>query len=292
MKRLFVRDLRGPFDDGTFAALAPDARIQWRAPLASEDLERALGWLRAHPAAALRLSGGAVEQIDAVAKIFAPCALTLDATRLPARLVSLPTVTDLTLEGAPADAASVLAAMPALQTLEVNFRGADFELSALARVPKLQRLSLVKTCARGSPPSPRLARLQAIELREVRAEHIDDFLRLPSMRALRLCAVQRLRSIDALEGHPNLRVLALESLPHLESIGVLATLPQLVSLDIAGLWQFAVADAAFIASLCGLRRLAIDIGGRRKNVEISKRLQLRRPDPFDVRAVTYDFTTS
>ncbi len=200
----------------------------------------------------------------------------------------MPGVVDLTLDGAPPDARSILAAVPALETLQVDFGGAAFDPSALSNVARLQRLSLARTtlCGRRAQSSPAL---QVLELRDVGAGGIDDMLRLPSLRALRLRGIAKLRSVDALADHPNLRILALESLVHLDSLRVLSTLPRLESLDIAGLWQFSLSDVGVITSIKGLRRLAIDIGGRRKNVEIYKQMRLPKPPPFDLR---YDLTTS
>jgi hypothetical protein len=291
LKRLCVRDLRGPLDDRTFATLAGGTRIQWRTPLTRPDLERATEWLRTHPDAGLRLYGLAAEQIHVLATdAFAPARLVLDPEHLRSNIPPVRGVGDLTLEGAPMDLASILAAVPALEVLQADFRGEAFDFGVLARVPHLRRLSLARVNWSGEPATQ--CKLSVLELRDARVDGLDGLLRVPSLRALRLCAVERLRSIDALAHHENLRLLALEKLPHLESLDVLATLPQLESLDISGLWQFSIADAAVITSLHQLRRLAIDIGGRRKNVEISKRMQRAKPSPFDIRDAAYDFTMS
>ncbi len=289
MKRFCVRDLHGPFDARTFAALASDARIQWREPLAAPDLARAGAWLQAHPDASLRLYGSACAQLETMAaESFVPTRVWLDGPRFD-ELSALPGVLDLTLEGAPAGLGKLLAAFPVLETLETDFRGAPFELEALANVPKLRRLSLARTSLRGGGPRQLPPALAILELRDVGADGIDEMLCVEGLRALRLCGIARLRSIDALTSRGDLRILALESLTHLESLRVLASLPRLESLDIAGLWQFSLADAAVVTSIEGLRHLAIDIGGRRKNVEIYKKVPLPKPPPFDLR---YDLTTS
>jgi hypothetical protein len=290
MKRLCVRDLQAPFDERTMASLPPDARIQWRQRLADPDLTRAASWLGAHSRASLRLYGNACEQLEALAGS-APARLDLDAPRLAGRLPSMPSVRDLTLEGAPPDLPQMLAAFASLDTLQADFRGAAFDLGALAGVPGLQRWSLAKAQLSGSPP-PSLSTLRALELRGVAPDLIDVLLRIPALRGLRLCGIVGLRSIDALADHGNLRALALESLTHLEDLRVLSTLRRLESLDIAGLWQFSLADVSFLTSMHRLRRLAIDIGGRRKNVEITKKLPLPKPPPFDIRDASYDLTTS
>jgi hypothetical protein len=288
MKRFCVRDLHGPLDERSFEALPPDARLQWREPLAPHDLTRAVDWLRAHSDASLRLYGNACSQLGALAGgPFLPSRLGLDATGFQASLRPMPGVLDLTLDGAPPDLGSMLAAVPALETFQADFRGAAFEPSALSNVARLRRLSLARTPLRGRHAQPP-PMLHVLELRDV-GTGIDDMLRIPSLRAVRLSAIAGLQSVDVLADHPNLRILALESLLHLDSLRVLSTLPRLESLDIAGLWQFSLADVDVITSLKGLRRLAIDIGGRRKNVEIYKQMRLPKPPPFDVR---YDLMTS
>ena len=289
MERLCVRDLHGPFDDRTLASLPAGARIQWREPLAAADLARAVGWLHANPDASLRLYGRACGQLAALARgPFVPARLALDATRLDTG-ESLPGVGDLTLDGAPADWSATLAAFPALETLQADLRGGAFDLATLAHAPNLRRLSLANARLRGkwraeSPPG-----LKVVELRDMAAGGVEELLRLPGTVALRLSRIGEMRTIDALAGHADLRVVALEALTHVDSVNVLATLPRLESLDVRGLWQLSLDDVAFIPSILGLRRLALDIGGRRKNVEIYKKVRLPKPAPFDVR---YDLTTS
>jgi hypothetical protein len=214
--------------------------------------------------------------------------LALDATRLDTGL-SLPGVGDLTLDGTPADWAATLAAFPALETLQADLRGGTFDLATLAYAPNLRRLSLANARLRGQWRAETPPGLKVIELRDMPAGGVDELLRVPGTVALRLSRIGEMRSIDALGGHANLRVVALEALTHVDSVQVLATLPRLESLDVRGLWQLSLDDVAFIPSMFGLRRLAIDIGGRRKNVEIYKKVRLPKPPPFDVR---YDLTTS
>ncbi|MGA8534392.1 MAG: hypothetical protein WB615_09830 [Candidatus Tumulicola sp.] len=291
MKRHCVRDLHGPVDEAALTALPYDACLQWRRPLPAGDLARVVRWLSVRPNAALRLYGAACEQIETLAAgVFLPARLTLEAARLSASVPALPGVRDLALEGTPADPAAVLAAAPALETLQVDCCGGAFDLAVLANVPNLQRLSLAAARVGGVVPWPAAASLRAVELRNCNAASVAGVLALPGLRALRLSAIGRLRSIEALAGHASLRALCLESLVHLDSLQALATLPALESLDIAGLWQFSVAEAGFMTSMSGLRRLAVDIGGRRKNVEIYKKLQLPKPPPFDIRDDSYDLT--
>jgi hypothetical protein len=98
--------------------------------------------------------------------------------------------------------------------------------------------------------------------------------------ALRLARIAGVRSIDALAGRADLRVLSLAGLVHVDSVASIATLPNLESLELTGMWQFAVEDVAFVEHLPSLRRLRLDIGGRRKNVELYRRRSLAEPLPF------------
>ncbi|MBV8372676.1 MAG: hypothetical protein JOY69_05400, partial [Candidatus Eremiobacteraeota bacterium] len=161
---------------------------------------------------------------------------------------------------------------------------------ALAGLVSLRALSLSNGNLRGTPPAE--LRLSAVELRGARVTGIDALMGHSTLRALRLRAIAGVRSIEALAHHANLRVVALEALPYLDCLEALATLPQLESLVLDGLWQFSIAEAAVVGSLHRLKHLAIDIGGRRKNVEIARRLQTTKPPPFDIRERAYDFTIS
>jgi hypothetical protein len=286
-RRVCVRDFRAPIDPHALALLPENARIQWRAPLEPLDFERVVDWLEAHPAASLRLYGGACEQISALAGRIVPSQLDLETKRLPAAFEALPAVTDLGIDGAHYDPSAVLAAFPNLHVLRAVLRGAMFDAETLAAVPKLERFSLAEARLTHGSAVATMRALRVVELCDVVAD-IDDVngvLRAPGLRALRLRGISGLRSVDALARHRNLRVLALDGLLHLESLRVLMTLPSLESLDLVGLWQFELADVDFLGSMTSLRRFRIDIGGRRKNVEIYKQLRRCAPEPFDLRDV-------
>jgi hypothetical protein len=290
MTALAVRDLGSPLDPQTLAAAPPAARIQWRRLLSTGELDRVLEWLAARPQASLRLYGAACAQVGVLAGARSLRRLELAASRLPSRLPELPGVTDLTLDGVPPDAAALLAAFPQLRILQIVLRSRTIDAAGFARVPHLERLSLAAGRLSNAAALLRLPALGVVELRDVQVDDLAGVLRVPGLRALRLRGMSGVRWIDALAGCPHMRVLALDSLLHLESVRVLATLPRLESLDVAGLWQFGLDDVGFIPAMTSLRRFRIDIGGRRKNVELYKRLSLPRPPPFDVRDA--DFATT
>lgn len=286
-RRVCVRDLRAPIDPHALALLPNDARIQWRAPLDGLDFARVAGWLEAHPAASLRLYGRACEQITALAGRIVPSQLDLEAKRLPDAFAALPAVNDLGIDGAHRHPNAVLAAFPNLRVLRAVLRGATFDAETLAAVPKLERFSLAAARLTHGHAVAAMRALRVVELSDVVAgpDDVNGVLRAPGLRALRLRGISGLRSVDALARHRNLRVLTLDGLLHLESLRVLTTLPRLESLDLVGLWQFELADVDFIGAMTSLRRFRIDIGGRRKNVEIYKQLRRCAPEPFDLRDV-------
>lgn len=268
--RAHVVDLREPIAANRLCALPAGVRLQWRDPMPSAALDAIARWC--HGAASIRLYGAACAQLTDVLE------------RIPAQRV-----TDLALEGVPGDDA-VLRAVPWVQTLRVDAHGAAFDLRLLDALPALRRLSLTAAAIVNAKMFERLANVMALEVSHCSLDEVESVMRCPSLAALRLATIDGVRSIRALTEAGSLRVLALDRLLHLDSLAPLETLPLLESLAIAGLWQFNVGDAECILRLPRLKRLAIDIGGKRKNVEITKRLQLPEPQAFDVS--DYDFTTS
>jgi hypothetical protein len=283
-----VLDLRSPVE----AARLPssNARLTWRHPLEPRDLDTIASWARTRGGASIRLYGAAVAQIDSVLDAIPVVALELDAARITRLPRSAAGVRELRLHGIPSAGRSVLEAFGDVRTLRVDARGETVDLQLLAALPQLRGLSLASASLRGCGGAGVPSALESLELVRTRVDAIDPLLRHPAMVALRLANVDRLASLDALQQHAGLRSLALESVLHLESLRPIGTLPRLETLAIARLWQFNVDDAAFVREMPSLRALSIDIGGRRKNVEIAKRLNLPEAPPFDVAG--YDFTTS
>jgi hypothetical protein len=279
---LSVRDLRSPLNAAALAGLAPDARIQWRRPLESMDVGIAAAWLNERPNAALRLYGAAAEQLWALPRGAVPGRIELDCSRLSEKSrYAIESVTDLTLFGIrDRDPEPVLAAFPRVRTLTVRGRGEVVPATAFTVVPQLRFLEL--RSLRLSRAS-RLPPLDALDLANVDAGDVRPVLQLADLRGLAMRDIPALRSIGAVAHHPTLRFLRIANGLHLDSLQPIATMERLESLDLSGLWQFGLDDLAFLSSMPSLRALRVDIGGRRKNVEIYKRVVLPKPVRFDVR---------
>ena len=101
----------------------------------------------------------------------------------------------------------------------------------------------------------------------------------PHLRAVRTLGVP-LRTLDRFRTGTALERLECSRCDSLESIEALSALPRLRELALEGCWRLELqATIAFLRTL-SLNALRIDIGGRRKNVEVDKRLHLARPTPF------------
>lgn len=267
-----------------------NARLGWRTPLDPGELDAIARWARGHGGASIRLHGAAVAQLDAVLDAVPVVTLDLDAKRIANPPRRAERVRELVLHGMPHDADDTLSSFSGLQTLRLDARGDTVEVKVLEALPSLRRCSIASASLRGCAGIARVPTLAALELVRTRVDAIDPLLRHPGIVALRLADVERVTSLAALRGHACLRSLAIESLLYLENLQPLATLQHLETLAIGGLWQFNVGDAVFVAEMRALRALSLDIGGARKNVEITKLLGLPEPTPFDVG--DYDFTTS
>ncbi|HVA32679.1 MAG TPA: hypothetical protein VNG31_00940 [Candidatus Baltobacteraceae bacterium] len=278
---MVVRDLRAPPDALELSLLPSGARVQWRAALRADELETVARWVAARERAAIRLYASACAQLEALSR-WPLEQLTLDARTIPSAVPQIAFVSDLTLESVPGDLRAVVDAFPSLQALRIFGRGAAIDASALRDARKLAHLSIASARVEGVHALTHLP-LRSIELRDltIDAGDLDAVLRLPRLRALRLARIESVRRLDALRAHPQLAVLSLDGLLHLDDVSVVATLPRLESLSMHGLWQLALDEVDFIPQMTSLRRLTLDIGGRRKNVEIYKRKPLPRALPFE-----------
>ena len=286
---MVVRDLRAPPDALELALLPSGARVQWRTALSAAELETVACWVAARERASVRLYASACAQLEALSR-WTLQTLALDARTLPDPLPELAFVSDLTLESVPDDLRAVVEAFPSLKALRIFGRGATIDARALRDARELAHLSVASARLEGVHALARLP-LRSLELRDltIDADDLDAALRLPRLRALRLARIESARRLDALAAHPELAVLSLDALLHLDDVGVIATLSQLESLSLQGLWQLARDAVDFIPEMTSLRRLTLDIGGRRKNVEIYKRKPLPRALPFE--AARYDLAT-
>jgi hypothetical protein len=103
----------------------------------------------------------------------------------------------------------------------------------------------------------------------------------PTLRALRLAWISvplDLRELEAL----NLHTLHLEELRYLRGVDALGRLGSLRQLEMLGFWQLTLHDVEPLLAHPHLVRAEIDIGGRRKNVELYKRANWAYPWPFEI----------
>jgi len=275
--RLSVRDLRSPIEPHAFDRIPDRVCLQWCEPLSETDLALA-SIASAKAGANVRLSRNAVAQVNALAQWGSRRRLRLESAYLPDGLTQLPAVLDLELDGVPPDLARTLEAFANLKTLRIRARGAAVNASALVGAAKLEVLVL-RDAALTAAAS--LRDLPALRVLDVESATIDDAdaafgLRL---RELRLANVAPVPTLAALRDHPTLATLALAGLIDVNDLGPIAKIAGLESLDLRGFWQCSVDDVAFIASIASLRRLHLDIGGRRKNEEIYRRRSLAEPLP-------------
>ena|GEM_PF-6891962 len=101
----------------------------------------------------------------------------------------------------------------------------------------------------------------------------------PQLRAIRTLGVP-LPTLERFRSGSSLERIECSRCDALESIEALAALPALRELGLEGCWRLDLhATIAFLRTL-SLRALRIDIGGRRKNVEVEKCLNLAHLTPF------------
>ena len=106
-----------------------------------------------------------------------------------------------------------------------------------------------------------------------------EFAHLRELRSLRLNRITGMRSADALVP-VELNTIALEDMHELERVDGLARIASLEQLELLGLWQFEIDDVTWALNSERLRRAEIDIGGRRKNIELYRRAQWAYPWRF------------
>jgi hypothetical protein len=106
-----------------------------------------------------------------------------------------------------------------------------------------------------------------------------DFPR--SLRALRLARIVTPVDLRELATLP-LQTLSLEHLRELRGVEALARWDSLEQLEMLGFWQLEREDVMPLLELRHLVRAEIDIGGRRKNVELYKRANWAYPWPFEL----------
>lgn len=120
----------------------------------------------------------------------------------------------------------------------------------------------------------------AVALDIAQVDAVPSLDALAALRALRLARIRRRIDLAAIEAlRPS--VLALEEVA-VDDLGALAAWTWLEQLELRGFWHYNVRDVEWLMRLPNLVRLTLDLGGRRKNVEIYRRLQTAYAWPFDL----------
>jgi len=251
-----VRALRADADAQAIDALDDGVTLAWHRPLTSGALDAVRRWLERRPHATLRLHGDALTQLPSLAAWPSLRSLWIGGT--PPAFATAPGVRRLRMD-APLSTATLVASFPLLRALRVAGRGAHLDLRALTA----------------------LSSLAALDCSEVTIEHHEAIADHPTLRALRLYRTRGLRTLDVLAG-TRIETLAIEHQPQLPSLEPLARMHWLEQLDLRELWQFDVHEMGWLFTLPRLHRATIDIGGRRKNVELYRRAHWAYPLPFDL----------
>jgi len=236
-------------------ALPAPVMVSWSVPLAESALRRVRAWCEGRSETRLRLHSGAASQAAAFANT--PLAeLTLagpfDGT------VRFKSVRELVLD-TPLPAIALERAFPNLRTLRIGWGARNVELMSLRGLHQLERLDL-----------------SHLELE--RADSLEPLSELPALRELRVARLHGLRSLAGLE-RMRLRTLCVEEQSQLESLVPLAACTPLEQLELLGMWQWSIEDMEWAFGLPALVRARIDIGGRRKNVELYRRARWAYPWP-------------
>ncbi len=235
--------------------LPPWALLSWSRPLAPAALECLRTHIESGGKVRLRLHGPAAVQAEAFAGV-AVGELTLAGPF--STQTRFNNVRELTLD-TPLERLDLGAAFPNLHALHVTAGAKSIDFAALAAVPQLEMLD----CSHVSV---------------VAGHGLEPLARLRHLQSLRLARVDGLRSLCALERLPALHTLAVEH-QHLDSLAPLPLCASLEQLELLGMWQYSIEDLAWVQALPRLLRAEIDIGGRRKNVELYRRARWAYPWP-------------
>ncbi len=124
-----------------------------------------------------------------------------------------------------------------------------------------------------------LDKLRVLDLSFLHVTHAGEFNALSQLTALRLNRVTGIRTMEPVAELP-LRTIAIADLPELQRLDALARVESLEQLEVRGLWQFEIADLQWTLDRDRLVRAEIDIGGRRKNIELYRRSHWAYPWRF------------
>ena len=243
-RQRIVRDLCAEVTRATLASIAPNAQIQWRAPLSPSSLEAIAGWVGIHPRASVRVYGDALAQLGALAQWPGLRTLRLGAGALMERFPRFEAVRNVALEGLPANA-DFARAFPHVRALRLAAGASVIDVHALSGLRKLRVLD----CNGGT------------------IETLGPLASFPNLEAVRLSRTRGWWDLAPLRA-TRLRALCIEQHIDLADLRPLADMNELEQLELRGLWQFNVGELGWLRSVTTLRRVTIDIGGRRKNVEL------------------------
>lgn len=251
-RRVRVLELLGDTASQTFADIDDDAVLALTGRLDNRSIEMLCATIVDHPGVSVRLHGASAEHLP---DLLATPLQRLTLTALPSSLPDAPGVRHLTLIGA-MQIDQVAHAFPNLESLSIDATGAAIDIAPLRTLCGLQSF----TCAGAAVDGRAFAKLRNIQ-------------------ALRISRVTGIHDCASLASLP-LRTLALEHLHELRSLRRLNELAKLEQLQLLGTWQFDIADVEWALDLETLARAEIDIGGRRKNVELYRRASWAYPWRF------------
>jgi len=250
-----VYEMYDGMSNEALAALPHAPLLSWSRPLAAATLDRLRTYVASREHVRLRWHGEAATQAAAFAEtpvreltIAGPCDLGAHWQN----------VRELTIDAA-VDVSRISEAFPNLRALRIGVGARRVDFAALARVQALEYLD----CS---------------HVRLVDGRTLDALAPLGELRALRVARVDGLRSLSGLERLPALQTLAIEQ-QHLESLVPLPACASIEQLELIGMWQYSIDDLAWVHELPRLLRVEIDIGGRRKNLELYRRARWAYPWP-------------
>ncbi|HVA27181.1 MAG TPA: hypothetical protein VNF68_03325 [Candidatus Baltobacteraceae bacterium] len=231
------------------------ALLSWTRPLTPEALERVRAHAASRAGVQLQLRGAAAAQAAAFADVRLG-ALTLAGSCATA--MRFERITELTID-APFEQSALAEAFPNVRFLRVAAGAKRIDFHAIAKASNLERLDCSHVSA------------------EIGAT-LEPLATLPSLRALRLARVEGLHTLRGIEGLPLLDTLCVEH-QHLDTLAPLPACTSLEQLELLGMWQYTIGELAWIHALPRLFRTEIDIGGRRKNLELYRRGRFAYPWP-------------
>lgn len=249
-----VHEMHDDVTEAYLAALPSGALLAWGKSLSAPTIEHIRNHVATRAGTRLRLQAAAAKQAPEFAS-FALQELTLAGPCTVA--VPFAHVRELTLD-TPLEQRTLAELFPKLTTLRISAGARHVDLRAIARVAQLEHLDLSHVSVVG--------------------ETLEYLAPLRSLRALRLARLDELRLLRGLDALTKLRTLSIEHL-HLDTLAPLPLCTSLEQLELLGMWQFTIEDAAWLHDLPRLVRAEVDIGGRRKNLELYRRARWAHPWP-------------